>query len=71
MAQKIDVQMPQDLDLVAGWTMRVTAVDSSGNAVTTVKASNVAIIADSPTPITTTTGNILEGDWLLVPGPGS
>lgn len=65
MAQKIDVGMPQDLDLTGAWTIRVTAVDSTGAAVPAVKASNVAIIADA-----LGTGTLNFGPFMLVPGPG-
>lgn len=70
MAQKIAVQMPQDLDLVAGWTIRVTAVDSTGAVVSAVKVSNLAIIADQAVP--QTAGETAQlGPFMLVPGPGA
>lgn len=68
MATKVDVSMPQDLDLVGGWTVRVTAVDSNGAAVTAVKASNLSIVADAPLGAT---AQLEVGPWLLVPGPGA
>lgn len=68
MAQKLDVGMPQDLDLVGGWTVRVTAVDATGATVTAVNVSNMAIVADSPT---SSDGTALQvGPFMLVPGPG-
>lgn len=66
MAAKVTVGMPQDLDLVGAWTVRVTAVDATGATVPAVKASNVAIIADAIGG-----GTLNSGPFLLVPGPGA
>lgn len=67
MAQKLDVNLPPDLDLDGGWTLRVTAVDSSGALVPNVNVTNMAIVADSPT---SSTGQELQaGPFMLVPGP--
>lgn len=69
MAQKIDVGLPQDLDLGAGWSIRCTTVDSSGALVAGVNVSNMAIVADSPT---SSTGQELQvGPFMLVPGPNA
>lgn len=68
MAAKVNVSMPQDLDLDAGWTLQVTAVDSSGSTVSGVNVSNLSITADAPL------GNVssLEvGPFMLVPGPNA
>jgi hypothetical protein len=68
MAQKLDVNMPQDLDLPDGWSVRVTALDATGALVNGVNVSNMAIIADAPL------GNVTElqvGPFMLVPGPGA
>lgn len=69
MAEKIDVSMPQDLDLTGGWTVRVTAVDSSGATVSGVNVSNMAIIADAP--LGADTSGLEVGPFMLVPGPGA
>lgn len=70
MSQKLDVSMPQDLDLPAGWSIRVTAVDSSGNLVSGVNVSNMTIIADAP--LGADAGGGLEvGPFMLVPGPSA
>ena len=70
MAQKLDIGMPQDLDLPDGWTLRVTAVDGSGSVVAGVNVSNMAIIADAP--LGASAGGGLEvGPFMLVPGPGA
>lgn len=69
MAQKLDVSMPQDLDLPAGWTVRVTAVDASGAVVTGVNVSNMAIVADAPLGADTSTLSV--GPFMLVPGPNA
>lgn len=68
MPQKLDVAMPQDLDLPDGWTIQVTAVDSTGATVTGVNVSNMAIIADAPlgaNPV------LNVGPFMLVPGPNA
>lgn len=59
--------MPQDLDLVAGWAIRVTAVDASGNTVSGVNVSDMAIVADAPLGVDA--GNLSVGPFMLVPGP--
>lgn len=59
--------MPQDLDLVGGWAVRVTAVDSAGAVVSGVTVANMAIIADAPLG----TDTLEVGPWALVPGPGA
>lgn len=62
--------MPQDLDLPAGWSIRVTAVDANGNLVTGVNVSNMTVIADAP--LGANAGGGLEvGPFMLVPGPGA
>lgn len=66
MSQKLDVSMPQDLDLTGGWTIRVAAVDVNGSAVTGVQVSNMAIVADAPLGATEA---LAVGPFMLVPGP--
>lgn len=69
MAAKLNVAMPQDLDLIGGWRLRVTAVDATGATVTSVNVSNMAIVADAPT---SDTGQEFEvGPFMLVPGPAA
>ena len=68
MAQKLDVSMPQDLDLTAGWTLRVTALDSSGALVSGTKVSDMAIIADAPLGADE---SLAVGPFMLVPGPNA
>lgn len=71
MAQKVNVPMPQDLDLVSGWSVRVTAVDSTGATVSAVKSSQFSIVADTPNPETAddlATGTFVVGTFQLVPG---
>ena len=70
MAQKLNVSMPQDLDLVSSWRIRITARDSSGNVVAGVKVSNMAMIADTQTPITADQVSA-AGPFMLVPGPNA
>lgn len=67
MAQQYDVTMPQDLDLVGAWTIRVTAVDpSTGNTVAGVSVSDMCITADA-----LSAGSFDFGTFMLVPGPGA
>ena len=67
MSQKVDIQMPPDLDLADGWTLRVNAVDSSGATVSGVAVSNMAIT----TPDLAGDGGagLQVGPFMLVPGP--
>lgn len=67
MAQKLDVSMPQDLDLTSAWVIRVTAVDSTGALVTGVNVSNMSITADTANPATA--DGLSVGPFMLVPGP--
>lgn len=67
MAQILNVPMPQDYDLLSGWTLRVTAVDATGSTVSGVSASNFRIVADSPT--SDTGRELAVGPFMLVPGP--
>lgn len=69
MAQKVNVPMTQDLDLPDGWTIRVTAVDGSGNTVTGVNVSNMSIVADAP--LGADAGSLAVGPFMLVPGPNA
>lgn len=67
MSQQYDVTMPQDLDLVQGWTLRVTAVDpSTGSDVAGVSIGLVAITADAIGQ-----GSLESGPFMLVPGPAA
>lgn len=68
MSEKIDVAMPPLLDLSAGWTIRVTAVDGTGATVTAVNVSDMGIIADAPLGAT---DSLAVGPFMLVPGPGA
>lgn len=67
MAQIVNVPMPQDLDLLAGWTVRVSAVDATGATVSAVNVSGLSIIADAPTSATGI--ELAVGPFMLVPGP--
>lgn len=67
MAQIVNAPMPQDIDIVGGWKVRVTAVDSAGAVVSGVNVSNMTIVADSPTSQTGV--ELAVGPFMLVPGP--
>lgn len=69
MSAKLDISMPQDLDLTAGWSIRVTAVDSSGALVSGVNVANMAIVADAP--LGADTSGLAVGPFMLVPGPNA
>lgn len=69
MAQKLDYGLPQDLDLPASWTIRVTAVDANGALVSGVNVANMAIVAETPDPATA--DQLAVGPFMLVPGPNA
>lgn len=51
MAQKLNVPMPQDLDLPANWQLRVVGLSpTTGSAVANVVIDSVLITGDSPNP---------------------
>ena len=57
MAQKLTADLPPDFDLPANFVVQLTAVDpTSGNVVSGVKVSNVAIMASPITPDTQDSG---------------
>lgn len=65
----IDSGMPQDLDIGAGYTLRVTALDpTTGNPVTGVTVSNLIFTADQ---ISGTPDQLQVGPFMLVPGPNA
>lgn len=62
--------MPYDLDLTAGYTLRVTAIDpNSGSLVSGVVVDQTVITADATT--VQDPSELAGGDWFLVPGPGA
>lgn len=69
MAPKLNVSMPEDLDLTASWSVRVTALDASGNTVSGVNVSNMSIVADTANPATS--DGLAVGPFMLVPGPNA
>jgi hypothetical protein len=69
MAEKIDVAMPQNLDLPGAWTIRATAVDASGSVVSGVKVGPLSIIGNGPPG--STSEDFAVGPYMLVPGPGA
>ena len=70
MARKIDIAMPDDLNMQAGYSLRVTAIDATtGALVTGVNIGQVVITADGGT--ISGSGGLEYGQWFLVPGPGA
>lgn len=71
MAVKLTAPLPPDFDLPANFVVRVTAVDAaSGNDVTAVNVSNVAIMAAPVAPETTDTEPLFTPTtplWLATP----
>lgn len=66
----LDVPMPEDLDLGAGWTLRITALDPVTGAV--VPGVTVANLAMEIVDVNGVGPPGLEfGEFLLVPGPGA
>lgn len=67
MAQIVDIPMPADLVVQPGYTLRVTALDTSGNLVPGVNVGVVVITAD-PAVDSSGGGGNEPGQWFLVPG---
>ena len=71
MAQPLDVNMPEGLDVQKGYTLRVTALDpTTGATVAGVNITTVVITADQLEGFSGGGGGG-PGDWLIVPGPGA
>jgi len=65
-----DAAMPPDLDLDAGYTLRLTAVDPGTGAL--VAGVNVTSATLTVELLGASTGTpALFGDWFLIPGPGA
>ena len=65
----INAGMPEDLDIGAGYTIRVTALDATtGNQVSGVNIDQVVLTA---TQVSGTPAELETGDWFLMPGPGA
>lgn len=63
--------MPESLDVQAGYTIRVTALDpTTGALVSGVKVTTVVLTADQVQNFSGGGGGP-AGEWLLVPGPGA
>jgi hypothetical protein len=58
--------MPPDLDLTQGYSLRVTALDTSGNLVAGVNVGKTVITVNNLLG-----GNLSSGPFLLVAGPGA
>lgn len=74
MAQVVDVNMPQALDLQTNYVVRVTALDASGNLVAGVNITQLVLTGDSgagSTPVLQPGPQGDLGTWLLVPGSGA
>ena len=63
--------MPQRMLVDDGYTIRVTAVDSSGSVVSTAKVTKVVLTGDLSGTPPPDGGGTVSGDWFLVPGPGA
>jgi len=69
MPKPLIADMPFQLDLDSGYTLRVTAVDpTTGVQVSGVNVSKVIIMAANLGD-PGTVGDLEHGDWVLVPGP--
>lgn len=73
MAQKIDVNLPEDVVLGDSWTVEWDAVDpTTGASVPGVKVTLANITAGDQSSGTGTGGNgFVAGPYMLVPGPGA
>lgn len=71
MAQKINVDMPDDIVIGDGWTLEWDAVDpTTGASVAGVTVSEVNVSADDFVG-GEGAGGELVGPFMLVPGPGA
>lgn len=62
--------MPAGLDLSAGYTIRLTAIDpTTGNVVTGIPVSDLVMLVNASEG--TDVGSLAVGDFLLVPGLGA
>lgn len=69
MAQPIDIDMPQDLDVGPTYTVRVTAIDPNSGAL--VSGVNVGTVVITAALVQGTAGGLETGQWFLLPGPGA
>lgn len=66
----LEAPMPEDLDLGAGYTLRVTALDqATGAQVSGVNVTNVIVTGTSM--VAGDGSGLVTGDWFLVPGPNA
>lgn len=71
MAVPLDAPLPPNLDLGAGWTLRVTALSTAdGSVVSGVSVSNFGVIVGDGGG-TIDTGTLEIGPYMLVPGPAA
>lgn len=67
MAQKLNVPMPQDLDLPENWKLQVVGLSTTdGSQIANVTIDTILITGDSPNP-----EGLAYGPFMLVPGPGA
>lgn len=70
MAAPLTAGLPPDIDLGAGYVIRVTALDpTTGSPVAGVVLRNVSILVRSTGD--GGDGDLAVGPWALVPGPSS
>lgn len=69
MAQKLDIGMPDQLDVGPTYTLRVTAVDPTTGALVSGVVVNTVVLAVSL--IEGTAGGLETGQWFLLPGPNA
>jgi hypothetical protein len=68
-ALKIDVAMPENMDIGDGWAIEWAAVSpTDGSAVSGVTISNASVTA---TDLSGGTASFESGPFMLVPGPGA
>ena len=69
MAQKLDIGMPDQIDVGPTYTLRVTAVDPTTGALVSGVTVNTVVLTVAL--IAGTTGGLETGQWFLVPGPNA
>ena len=64
----VDAPMPPDLDLGAGYTLRVTALDPATGATVSGVTISTTVLTASQASSNAGSGGGSPGDWMLVPG---
>ena len=70
MSRAITTEIPQNIVVTGGYTLRFRAIDpTTGADVSGVKVSKVSILAQDES--LSGNGSLVVGPYMLVPGPGA